>query len=171
MRSTWWPLAAGLELGPFLYTLTLVDVATGWVSCAGLRDKRAQTVLAALRRLEDGLRSSEVHGRYAATRKLAEALGVEPAISSQWAKPLSLMQPAIMIQPMNERVRRHRFTGKSIDLPADLTAQLDGRACVVCGAEDQAMRPVEAWSELSAQLFECVDVEACGLRSHGSERG
>src|SRR5260370_11490104 len=36
--------------GPFLYTLTLVDVATGWVSCAGLRDKRAQTVLAALRR-------------------------------------------------------------------------------------------------------------------------
>jgi hypothetical protein len=27
--------------GPFLYTLTLVDVATGWVSCAGLRDKRA----------------------------------------------------------------------------------------------------------------------------------
>jgi hypothetical protein len=41
--------------GPFLYTLTLVDVATGWVSCAGLRDKRAQTVLAALRRLQDGL--------------------------------------------------------------------------------------------------------------------
>ena len=41
--------------GPFLYTLTLVDVATGWVSCAGLRDKRAQTVLAALRRLEEGL--------------------------------------------------------------------------------------------------------------------
>jgi len=41
--------------GPFLYTLTLVDVATGWVSCAGLRDKRAQTVLAALRRLQEGL--------------------------------------------------------------------------------------------------------------------
>jgi hypothetical protein len=41
--------------GPFLYTLTLVDVATGWVSCAGLRDKRAHTVLAALRRLHDGL--------------------------------------------------------------------------------------------------------------------
>jgi len=41
--------------GPFLYTLTLVDVATGWVSCAGLRDKRAQTVLAALRTLHDGL--------------------------------------------------------------------------------------------------------------------
>ena len=38
--------------GPFLYTLTLVDVATGWVSCAGLRDKRAQTVLAAVRRLQ-----------------------------------------------------------------------------------------------------------------------
>ena len=41
--------------GPFLYTLTLVDVATGWVSCAGLRDKRAQTVLAALRRVHDEL--------------------------------------------------------------------------------------------------------------------
>jgi Integrase core domain len=41
--------------GPFLYTLTLVDVATGWVSCAGLRDKRAQTVLAAVRRLQAGL--------------------------------------------------------------------------------------------------------------------
>jgi hypothetical protein len=41
--------------GPFLYTLTLVDVATGWVSCAGLRDKRAQTVLAALHRLHEGL--------------------------------------------------------------------------------------------------------------------
>jgi hypothetical protein len=41
--------------GPFLYTLTLVDVASGWVSCAGLRDKRAQTVLAALHRVRDGL--------------------------------------------------------------------------------------------------------------------
>jgi hypothetical protein len=41
--------------GSFVYTLTLVDVATGWVSCAGLRDKRAETVLAALRRLQRGL--------------------------------------------------------------------------------------------------------------------
>jgi Integrase core domain len=41
--------------GPFLYTLTLVDVATGWVTCAGVRDKRAETVLAALRRLQRGL--------------------------------------------------------------------------------------------------------------------
>jgi hypothetical protein len=41
--------------GPFLYTLTLVDVASGWVSCAGLRDKRALTVLAALRRLQHDL--------------------------------------------------------------------------------------------------------------------
>jgi hypothetical protein len=41
--------------GPFLYPLTRVDGATGWVSCAGLRDKRAQTVLAALRRLQTGL--------------------------------------------------------------------------------------------------------------------
>jgi hypothetical protein len=40
--------------GPFLYALTLVDVATGWVSCA-VRDKRAQTVLAALHRLHQGL--------------------------------------------------------------------------------------------------------------------
>jgi hypothetical protein len=32
-----------------------VDVATGRVSCAALRDKRAWTVLAALRRLQQGL--------------------------------------------------------------------------------------------------------------------
>ena len=41
--------------GPFLWTLTLVDVATGWVSCAGLRDKRQQTVLSALRSIHAGL--------------------------------------------------------------------------------------------------------------------
>src|SRR5579859_1795399 len=41
--------------GPFLYTLTLVDVATGWVSCAGLRDKRAESVLAALHGVHEGL--------------------------------------------------------------------------------------------------------------------
>jgi hypothetical protein len=29
------------------------------------------------------------------------------------------------------------------------------------------MRPVEAWSEQSAQLFECDDVEACAERTHG----
>jgi hypothetical protein len=52
--------------------------------------------------------------------------------------------------------------GHSIDLPEDLTeAQLDGRACIHCAAEDQPMRPVEAWSELTSQLFECVDTLAC----------
>ena len=61
--------------------------------------------------------------------------------------------------------RRHRFMGHSIDLPEDLTeAQLDGRACIHCAAEEQPMKPVEAWSELSSQLFECVDVEACADR-------
>ena len=67
---------------------------------------------------------------------------------------------------MTERLsRRHRFRGSEIDLPADLSeAQLDGRACVRCGAQDQPMRPVEAWSELSSQLFECVDAEACRRR-------
>jgi hypothetical protein len=53
-------------------------------------------------------------------------------------------------------------------LPAKLTeAQLDGRACVRCRHEPEIgerMRPVEAWSELSSQLFECVDVEACSTR-------
>lgn len=50
-------------------------------------------------------------------------------------------------------------------LPADLTqAQLDGRACVRCGDEQPDMRPVEAWSEQSAQLFECIDAEACHRR-------
>jgi Integrase core domain len=41
--------------GQFLYTLSMVDVATGWVACAGLRDKRAETVFAALRRLQADL--------------------------------------------------------------------------------------------------------------------
>ena len=50
-------------------------------------------------------------------------------------------------------------------LADDLTeAQLDGRACIRCGAENQRMQPVEAWSERSAQLFECVDTEACAVR-------
>ena len=55
--------------------------------------------------------------------------------------------------------------GHSIDLPEDLTeAQLDGRACIHCAAEEQPMKPVEAWSELSSQLFECVDTIACADR-------
>jgi hypothetical protein len=37
--------------GQFLYTLSMVDVATGWVACAGLRDKRQETVILALQRL------------------------------------------------------------------------------------------------------------------------
>jgi Integrase core domain len=37
--------------GQFLYTLSMVDVATGWVACAGLRDKRSETVFHALQRL------------------------------------------------------------------------------------------------------------------------
>jgi hypothetical protein len=41
--------------GPFLYTLSMVDVATGWVACAGLRDKRQETVFHALQRLQGEL--------------------------------------------------------------------------------------------------------------------
>ena len=53
-------------------------------------------------------------------------------------------------------------------LPDDLTeAQLDGRACVRCGAEHEPTRPVEAWSELSSQLFECGDSEVCAGRVAG----
>ena len=37
--------------GQFLYTLSMVDVATGWVACAGLRDKRQETVFHALQRI------------------------------------------------------------------------------------------------------------------------
>ena len=56
------------------------------------------------------------------------------------------------------------------NLPETLTeAQLDGRACVRCGIEDQPMRPAEAWSEQSAQLFECVDAEACSARAAGDK--
>src|ERR1700732_3932717 len=38
--------------GQFLYTRSMVDVATGWVVCAGLRDKRQETVVHALQRLQ-----------------------------------------------------------------------------------------------------------------------
>jgi hypothetical protein len=72
-------------------------------------------------------------------------------------------------QPIPPGYRRHRFLFSAIDLPEQLTeTQLDGRACIRCDAENQAMRPVEAWSERSAQLFECVDVEACAKRSEAS---
>ena len=41
--------------GEFLYTLSMVDVATGWVACAGLRDKRQETVFHALKRVQADL--------------------------------------------------------------------------------------------------------------------
>jgi hypothetical protein len=41
--------------GPFLYTLSMVDVATGWVACAGLRDRRQETVFCGLQRLQADL--------------------------------------------------------------------------------------------------------------------
>jgi hypothetical protein len=41
--------------GQFLYTLSMVDVATGWVACAGLRDKRSESVFHALQRLRTEL--------------------------------------------------------------------------------------------------------------------
>ncbi len=50
-------------------------------------------------------------------------------------------------------------------LSADLIeAQVDGRACIRSGAEDQPKRPVEGSSVLSSQLFECVDRNACDER-------
>jgi hypothetical protein len=56
-------------------------------------------------------------------------------------------------------------------LREDLTdAQLDGRACARCGAEHQRMRPTEAWSRHSSQLFECVDAEACAKRTGAGQR-
>ena len=59
----------------------------------------------------------------------------------------------------------HRFMGRSIELTVRLTeAQLDGRACICCGDEHSSKRPVEASSELSAQLFECADAQACAER-------
>jgi hypothetical protein len=41
--------------GQFLYTLSMVDVATGWVACAGLRDRRQETVISGLQRLQADL--------------------------------------------------------------------------------------------------------------------
>ena len=36
-------------------------------------------------------------------------------------------------------------------------AHFEGRACVRCADEQSIKRPVGAWSEQSAQLFECVN--------------
>ncbi len=75
-------------------------------------------------------------------------------------------------QPAPAGLRRHLFMGRSIDLPEDLTqAQLDGRACIHCAGEDQPMRPVEAWSELSSQLFECLDTFACSNQGRSRIHG
>jgi hypothetical protein len=49
--------------------------------------------------------------------------------------------------------------------------QLDGRACIRCGAAHQPLRPVEAWSERSAQLFECADGESCDRRRRDTSTG
>jgi hypothetical protein len=77
-----------------------------------------------------------------------------------------MLEPDVTEQLPPSGFRRHHFMDRSIDLPADLTeAQLDGRACLHCGADDQPTRPVEAWSELSSQLFECVNTAACYERS------
>ena len=78
-----------------------------------------------------------------------------------------------MAEQVRPGFRRHSFMGKSIDLPDNLNeVQLDGRACIRCGHEAEpggAMRPVEAWSEQSAQLFECDNVEACADRARMRE--
>jgi hypothetical protein len=39
--------------------------------------------------------------------------------------------------------------------------QRDGLACVHCGQQNRPMQPVEAWSNLRIQLFECIDTDAC----------
>ena len=47
---------------------------------------------------------------------------------------------------------------------ATVRAQLGGRACVYCGAQDQDMRPHEAWGEAPIGRFECIDAGACEAR-------
>ena len=73
-----------------------------------------------------------------------------------------MLDPGATEPPPPAGFRRYHFMGRSIDLPAGLTeVQLDGRACVRCGAENQPMRPVEAWSAISSQLFECAHTAVC----------
>ena len=82
-----------------------------------------------------------------------------------------MLDPGATERPTPAGIRRHHFMDRSIDLPADLTeVQLDGRACVRCGAEDQPMRPVEAWSAISSQLFECADTKVCYKRVMAGRR-
>ena len=55
--------------------------------------------------------------------------------------------------------------GRVPHLREDVTeAQLDGRACIRCGAEYETKRPIAGSSVLSSQLFVCVDREACDRR-------
>jgi len=68
----------------------------------------------------------------------------------------------------DSRGRRHRLLGKSIDLPV---ASSTAARVSACSAEDQRMRPTEAWSEQSAQLFECVDSAACYERKASKTKG
>jgi hypothetical protein len=59
--------------------------------------------------------------------------------------------------------------GRVPHLPEHLTeAQLDGRACIRCGAEHKPKRPIEGSSVLSSQLFECIDRDACDERLRGT---
>jgi hypothetical protein len=55
---------------------------------------------------------------------------------------------------------------RPVPMPAkDLTeAQLDGYACIRCGAEQSDQRPVEAWRELGNQVFESVNARAYAAR-------
>jgi len=68
--------------GQFLYTLSMVDVATGWVACAGLRDKRSETVFCALQRLQHDLPfpilglDARVLGEFVKRCRIAAALAV-----------------------------------------------------------------------------------------------
>ena len=67
-----------------------------------------------------------------------------------------------MAEQVRPGVRRRQFMGRSIERRERLTdAQLDGRACLHCGAEDQGMRPVQPWSEQTGRLAECVGTDDC----------
>jgi hypothetical protein len=58
--------------GQFLYTLSMVDMATGWVACAGLRDKRKETVIPTTMRLIRGATRRQSVARHPALTLLVK---------------------------------------------------------------------------------------------------
>ena len=119
--------------------------------------------------VEHGLRVDELVGLTWSDITLQPRSGKASSSTPNWRVASGSCWRSKVAESLRPGFRHHHFMGNSIDLPDNLTeAQLDGRVRLRCGHEpevSEGMRPVEAWSEQSAQLFECVDQASCGQRA------